>query len=87
MIDSLSVAVHALPMCMLTSLSVDEILLLRYMNRSTNFRCLLLSGDGSFLFKAHNLFLFAFTEAACSRLCSRYLAWAEVFMRSAKSSQ
>ena len=30
MVDYLSIAVHVLPMCMLTSLSVDEILLLRF---------------------------------------------------------
>ena len=35
---NLSVAVHALPMQMLTSLSVDEILLLRYINWFINFR-------------------------------------------------
>ena len=33
-----SIAVHVLSMCMLTSLSVDEIFLPRYINRSTNFR-------------------------------------------------
>ena len=33
-----SIAIHALPMHMLTLLSVDEILLLKYMNWSTNFR-------------------------------------------------
>ena len=38
MTDKLSIAVHALPMHMLTLLSVDEILLPRYMNWSTNFR-------------------------------------------------
>ena len=36
--DFLLIAVYALPMHMLTSLSVDEILLLRYMNWSTYFR-------------------------------------------------
>ena len=38
MIDNLSVAVRILNMCMLTSLSVDEIILLRYVTWSTNFR-------------------------------------------------
>ena len=38
MVDNLSIVVHALPMHILTSLSVDEILLPRYMNWSTNFR-------------------------------------------------
>ena len=38
MVINISIAVHALLMCMLTSLSVDEILLPRYMNWSTNFK-------------------------------------------------
>ena len=37
-VDNLSVAVHTLPMCILIRLSVDEILLPRYVNWSTNFR-------------------------------------------------
>ena len=40
MVDNLSTAVHAFPMYMLTSPSVDEILQPRYMKRSTNFSCL-----------------------------------------------
>ena len=40
LVDNLSVAVYAFPMCMLMSLSVDEILLPRYMNWSTNFKFL-----------------------------------------------
>ena len=38
MVDNSSIAVHTLPACMLTSLSVDEILLPRDMNGSTNFK-------------------------------------------------
>ena len=38
MIDNLSITVHAFPMSMLTWLSVEEILLPRYLNLSTNFR-------------------------------------------------
>ena len=38
MVDNLSIAVYAFPMRSLASLSVDEILLLRYVNWSTNFR-------------------------------------------------
>ena len=38
MIGNLSIAVHALSLYMLESLSVDKILLLRYVNQSTNFR-------------------------------------------------
>ena len=36
LVVNLSIVVHALPMHILTSLSVDEILLPRYMNRSTS---------------------------------------------------
>ena len=38
MIDNLSIVVHTLLMHILTSLFVNEMLLLRYMNWSTNFR-------------------------------------------------
>ena len=38
MIDNLSIAVNAFDRCILTSLSVDEILLPRYGNLFTNFR-------------------------------------------------
>ena len=38
MVVNLSIAVYALPMCMLTLLLVDEILLPRYGNWFTNFR-------------------------------------------------
>ena len=38
MISNLSIAVHTFPMHMLASLSVDEILLPKYVNWSTNFR-------------------------------------------------
>ena len=41
MINNLSTAIHIFPIHILTSLSVDEILLLRYMNWGTNFRGLL----------------------------------------------
>ena len=37
-VNNLLIAVHVLPMHILTSHSVDKMLLLRYMNRSTNFR-------------------------------------------------
>ena len=39
-IVNISVVVHTLPMSMLTLFSIDEILLPRYMNCSTNFRSL-----------------------------------------------
>ena len=38
MIDNLSIAVHAFTKCILISLSVDEKLLPKYMNLSTNFK-------------------------------------------------
>ena len=38
MVVNLSIEVRTLPMCMLTLVSVDEILLPRYMNWSINFR-------------------------------------------------
>ena len=49
MIDNLLITVHAFAKDMLTSLSVDEILLPGYVNLSSNFsRPATLSGDGSF---------------------------------------
>ena len=61
MIDNLSIAVLTFPMLMFSSLSVDEILQPRYMNWSTSFRRLPFScGNGSFLFKTHELYLFVF---------------------------
>ena len=38
MVDNLSIAIYAFPMRMLILLSVDKILLPRYMKWSTNFR-------------------------------------------------
>ena len=38
MIDNLSIEVHAFPTCILALLSVDEILMSRYLNMSPNFR-------------------------------------------------
>ena len=45
MVVNLLMTVHALPMRVLTLISVDEILLLRYMNWSTNFRGLPFNGE------------------------------------------
>ena len=56
MIDHLSIADHAFLTHMLTSLSVDEILLLRYVNLSINFSGLPLQVVGrSFLFRINEL--------------------------------
>ena len=41
LIDSASIAVHTFPTHILTSLSIDEMLLTKYVNSSTNFRDLL----------------------------------------------
>ena len=53
MIDDLFVADHAFPIHVLTSLSVDEILLPRYVNCSTGFRGLPLSMEMSPFFLKH----------------------------------
>ena len=90
MIDNLSMAVHALGRRILTSLSIDETLLPRYVKLSTNFRGSLLRVDmaPSCL---NNSILLAFTwrpipPAACFRLLSRDSASASVFARSIISS-
>ena len=91
MINNLSIVVHTFARHMLTSLSVDEILLPRYVNLSSNFRGLLLKVEMAPCHLKHtNSLLFAFMQmqmppAACSRLCSRDLAWAGVFARSNRS--
>ena len=69
-------------------ISVDEIFLPRYMNESTNFRCLPLNVEMALpCFKRIKSVLFAFTLrriplAAFSGLCSLDSAWAGVFARS-----
>ena len=92
MIDNLSIAVYAFPRCMLTSFSVDEILLPWYVNLSTYFRGLLHKVEmASSRLKHMNSALFAFTweimpPAVYSRLCSRDSSWSRVFLRSPRSS-
>ena len=73
---------------LLTSLLVEEILLLRYVNLSTNFidQPLRVEMAPSCLKHMYSV-LFAFTWrpmplAVCSRLCNRDLAWAGVLARS-----
>ena len=62
MIDNLPIQFHAVVSRMLTSLSVDEMLLLRYVNRSSNFRGLLLRVEiAPFCLKHIYSVLFAFT--------------------------
>ena len=61
MIDNLSIADHAFTRCTLTSISVDEILLPRYMNLSTNFKGLPIKVEMvPSSFKQRNPVLFAF---------------------------
>ena len=62
MVNNLSMAVYAFTWHMLTSFSVDEILLPKYVNWSTNFRGLPFKVEmASFCFKHMNSVLFAFT--------------------------
>ena len=67
MTDNLSIAVHVFAWRMLTSVSVDEILLPKYVNLSTNFRSRTLRVDGSFSFKTHeHRFICVHVEANAS---------------------
>ena len=62
MIDNLSNTVYVFLIRMLTSLLLDEMLLLRYVNLSINFRSLPNKGDATlYCFKLMNFVLFAFT--------------------------
>ena len=62
MMDDQSIAVHAFTRSMLTSLSVDEILLPRYVNWSTYLRGSLLKVEmAPFCLKHMNSVLFVFT--------------------------
>ena len=92
MIDNLLIAFHAFARNMFTLLSVDEILLPRYVNLSTNFRGLPLRKEmAPSRLKQLNSVLFVFmwrpmVPAACCRLCNRDSARPSVFTRSARSS-
>ena len=90
MINNLSIAVHAFGRCKLRSLSVDEILLLRYVNRSTNFMCLPLKQMSPFL-KTRDLgFMCVYVKptpsVASSRLCCKDSVWTDVSARIASLS-
>ena len=93
MIDNLSIAADAFASHILMSFSVDGTLLPRYMNLFTNFRELPFKVEMSpFSLKHTYSVLSVFTwrpmpPAACSRLCSRDLAWVGVLARSAMSSR
>ena len=92
MISNLSIAFLAIAKHMLTSLSVDEILLMRYVNWSTNFRGLPLKVEMAPSSIEHIIsVLYSFSwrpmySTACSRLCSWNSAWVGVFERRARSS-
>ena len=86
MVVNLSIAVHVLPMHMLTLLLVDEIVLPKYMNKSINFRGLAFNEEMTPSWLKRNSVLSEFmlrpiTLAACSMLCSRDSTWASIFER------
>ena len=77
-VDNLSIAFSAYPMHILISLSVDEILLLRYMNRRTSFRGMSFNVEMTPSWLKYLTFVLSgFTKrpillAVCSRLCNRH---------------
>ena len=84
MIDNLSIVVCAFPMHILTSLSVDEILVSKYVNQCTNFRGLPLKVE-----MAPSYFKFIHVKAnafCCFLQDMSYFVWAGEFVRSARSS-
>ena len=84
MIDNQSIAVHTFASRILMSLSVDETLLPKYMNLSTNFR------EPSFRVEMFpfllKLLYSAFTRRPMPPDFSRDSIWIDVFVRSAMSS-
>ena len=91
MINNLSGVVKVLPMHMLTSLSVNEILLPRCVKWSTDFRGLAFNVEMAPSFLNYmNSVLYEFTQrsmplAVCSSLSSGDSARADVFARNARS--
>ena len=76
-------------MRILISFSVEEILLLRYANRSTHFRCWPFNVEMAPSLKLKNSVLSESTYrsmsvTACSKRCNRDSAWVGVFPRSAR---
>ena len=92
MIDSLSIAVHALVSCVSMSFSVDKTLHPRKVNLSTSFREVLSSVEMSPVWLKHVysvLWILTWRPmpvAACSKLCSSVSAWLSVYARIAMSS-
>ena len=83
MVDNLSIAVHAFPMRMLTSLSVDEILEPMYVKSSTDYSALSFKVEMTpSCLKEWTLFYLV----TCSRRYSRHSACTGVFARSTRSS-
>ena len=91
-IDSLSIAFHAFARCISTSLSVDDILLPRYVNWFTDFRGLPLRLEiAPFCLKYMKSVCFHPHRDQCFLLfaqdyCSRDSVWAGVFVRSTQTS-
>ena len=92
MIDAQSIALPAFAKRMLTLVSVNKVLQLKYVNRSTNLRDLPLKVEMvNSCLKYMDTVLLAFTleqilSSACSWLCSGDSVWAVVFAGSAASS-
>ena len=81
--------IHAFARHVLKSISLDEMLLPRYVNQIQ--RTDIKRGDVFFLIKTYVLHFVrihveANASAGCSKLCSRDSAWVDVFARSAMSS-
>ena len=87
-IRSLFITVHALTRCMLKLLSVDVILLPRYVNRSSNFRGLPLKVDMHLSCLKHmNSVLLAFTQRLMPPVAyNRNPTWADIFSKSVSSA-
>ena len=92
-IDNLTLAVHVFTKHLLISLSVDEALLPRYGNMSTNLRepPFWIEISSSVLTYVYFV-LFAFTlrsvpSATCTKLCMKDSAWVGVFARNPISSE
>ena len=80
-INDLSIAVYTFTWCMLTALSVEEIVLPMYVNLCTNFRGQTTkSGDGFLTFKTHELNFICFHEVANAYCSNRYSTWVYVVL-------
>ena len=83
MINNVSIAVHAFVRLMLISLSTEEMLMLRYVNSSNNFRMEM----APFWLRTQVLcFIYIYIEVNCVSQCKKDSAWGSEFTRSAWSS-